>query len=271
MPLPRPLLLLLSLSLSTSIASACATPPKTTPTPPTPTTTTPTTPTTPKKTRVEPVVEPAPVAAEEEAEAPVVVEEQPVAKGACAVVDKRVKMFWKSCADNVNGCVEEDGAVFLQTPARGKVAREAHLITVEDAAPTSATDGLQRHLRRSQERTGHKLVRAKPWANWAQAQPSSKRFGKSSSGKLPVVDEAWYVTLYWREKPAPGTRVIVRNPANGRAVVAAAGWETGPASNRRVAGVSEEIHHWLGTSHDAVLDVGFAADASLPLGPIACE
>ena len=64
--------------------------------------------------------------------------------------------------------------------------------------------------------------------------------------------------------------MIVRNPANGRAVVASAGWETGPGSNQRVAGVAEEVHDWLQSNHLDDLEIGFALDQSLPLGPIAC-
>jgi len=64
--------------------------------------------------------------------------------------------------------------------------------------------------------------------------------------------------------------MIVRNPANGRAVVAAAGFETGPGSNTAVAGVTEEIHDYLGTGHRDDLEVGFAADDTLPYGPIIC-
>ena len=64
--------------------------------------------------------------------------------------------------------------------------------------------------------------------------------------------------------------MIVTNPANGRAVVAAAGYETGPGSNTAIGGVSEEIHDYLGTEHRDALQLGFAVDQDLPLGPIDC-
>ena len=65
--------------------------------------------------------------------------------------------------------------------------------------------------------------------------------------------------------------MIVRNPANGRAVVAAAGWETGPGAITSIAGVTEEIHDHLGTNHLSTLEIGFALDEQLPLGPIDCD
>jgi len=76
--------------------------------------------------------------------------------------------------------------------------------------------------------------------------------------------------MNWRDKPTPGTRMIIRNRDNGRAVVAAAGWETGPGSTSFVGGACEEIHDWLGTSHGDDLEFGFAADQTLPIGPIRC-
>jgi hypothetical protein len=58
---------------------------------------------------------------------------------------------------------------------------------------------------------------------------------------------------------------------DGRAVVVAAGYETGPGDLDHVGGVTEEAHAYLGSSHSSTLTLGFAVDQSLPLGPIACE
>jgi hypothetical protein len=81
----------------------------------------------------------------------------------------------------------------------------------------------------------------------------------------------WYITMNWAQRPAKGTRMVVRNPANGRAVIAAAGYETGPGSPTAVAGVSEEIHRYLGTTHRDTLMIGLAANPRLALGPVGCE
>ena len=64
--------------------------------------------------------------------------------------------------------------------------------------------------------------------------------------------------------------MLVRNPTNGRAVVTSAGYETGPGSNTAIAGVVEEVHLHLGSSHREALEIGFLEDQSLPLGPIVC-
>ncbi|MEL6179986.1 MAG: hypothetical protein AAFS10_13590, partial [Myxococcota bacterium] len=106
---------------------------------------------------------------------------------------------------------------------------------------------------------------------WAPAGEGGSRFGQGSTGQpLPVEDEAWYVNMHWRDRPAPGTRMIVFNPHNNRAVVAAAGYETGPGSPTAIGGACEEIHHALGSEHRDTLLMGFAVDQDLPFGPIEC-
>ena len=54
------------------------------------------------------------------------------------------------------------------------------------------------------------------------------------------------------------------------ALLTAAGYDSEPGSNAAVAGVPEEIHHYLGTNHRDILRVGFATNQDLPLGPIDC-
>jgi hypothetical protein len=198
--------------------------------------------------------------------------------GSCATQSVDLKMFWTSCAAGID-CYEAqdpgDGQTYryLRTPSSGPVVREAHLVTVAETFPndwpTSFTDQIQRHYQISEAATGYAMQRNEPWA---PAGEGGSMFGQGAIGsKLPVVDEAWYINMYWRNRPAPGTRMIVRNTTNGRAVVAAAGYETGPGSNTAIGGVTEEIHHYLGTTHRSTLEVGFAADTTLPLGPIRCQ
>jgi uncharacterized cupin superfamily protein len=76
--------------------------------------------------------------------------------------------------------------------------------------------------------------------------------------------------MYWSDRPAGGTRMILRT-ADGRAVVASAGWETGPGNLDHIAGTTEEVHFYLGTGHLDEMTVGFAVDDTLPLGPIVCR
>jgi hypothetical protein len=194
----------------------------------------------------------------------------PASGDACAMIEQQLQMFWSSCA--VPDCSRQSGKSYLSLPTTGPVVKEAHLVTENEPFPSgwpgSFTDGIQRHYQLSQDATGYDMSRTEPWA---PAGEGGSRYGQGSTGGvLPVEDEAWYITMYWRQRPAKGTRMIVTNPDNGRAVVASAGWETGPGSNTAVAGVSEEIHHYLGTGHLDDLTIGFAADDSLPLGPIDC-
>lgn len=202
----------------------------------------------------------------------------PITSGSCATRPTELQMVWAACAPEVPACYEgpDDGGVtrrWLHTPTQGTVALEAHLVTVEDgfgsAWPASFFDGIPNHYTLSQAATGYVMPRDQPWA---PAGEGGSEFGQGSTGqKLPVLDEAWYVNMYWRQRPVGGTRMIIRNPANGRTVVASAGWETGPGANTRIGGAVEEIHHHLGTQHGDVMEFGFAVDQSLPLGPIVCS
>ncbi|MEQ1504516.1 MAG: hypothetical protein ABMB14_19920 [Myxococcota bacterium] len=192
--------------------------------------------------------------------------------GDCDTVPTDVEMYWSSCAGSVPDCFTSGAGVFLATPTVGPVVLEAHLVTDADGFgggwPSSFTDGIGDHYAASEAASGYAMNRDQPWA---PAGEGGSEYGQSAYGApLPVEDEAWYLNMYWRDRPAPGTRLIVRNPANGRAVVAAGGYETGPGSNTAIAGVSEEVHDALGTGHLDDLEIGFAADPTLPLGPIAC-
>ena len=108
------------------------------------------------------------------------------------------------------------------------------------------------------------MDRTEPWA-W---EPGGEPGRGAHWDKLPPDAECWYVNMYWADRPAAGTRMIVQ--ANGRAVVAAAGYETGPGNLDHIGGVTEEIHRYLDTVHISEMTLGFAADQTLPLGPIEC-
>ena len=202
----------------------------------------------------------------------------PTSAGGCATYPLDLKMSWSSCDSSLDcfpGTDAGDGKtyIYLRTPATGPVVKEAHLVTsAEDFGggwPSSFTDRISRHYTTSQATSGYAMSRTEPWA---PAGEGGSEYGQGSTGApVPVDAEAWYVNMYWRARPAKGTRMIVRNPANGRAVVAAAGYETGPGSNTAVGGVAEEVHHYLGTGHRDDLELGFAVDTSLPYGPIECN
>lgn len=199
------------------------------------------------------------------------------ATGNCAVRQEAIRMAWGACDPSVECFEAADNngqrARFLRLPSSGPVVKEAHLVTVDDQFPggwpSALRDGIAAHYQRSQAATGYVMARTEPWAPEGEG---GSQWGQSAYGRpLPVMEEAFYVNMYWSPRPAPGTRMIVRNLANGRAVVAAAGYETGPGANTAIGGVSEEIHDHLGTQHRSVLQLGFAEDQTLPFGPIDCD
>jgi len=158
----------------------------------------------------------------------------------------------------------------LEMPAFGPVVLEAHLVTTEefpDSWPTSGWDGIPEHYTLSEGVTGYSMDRTQSWAPEGEG---GCEWGQGSTSRPPPLDEGWYVNMYWKNRPPRGTRMLVFNPANGRGVVTAGGYETGPGSATAIGGASEEIHDVLGTTHRSVLLMGFLVDQDLPLGPIEC-
>jgi hypothetical protein len=166
-----------------------------------------------------------------------------------------------------------DGGSSLQMPATGPVVKEAHLVTQDEAAPfpSSSTEELAEHYALSQNATGLVMHRAELWAPLEGGDFYGAGIGDPAD--LPALDEGWYVNMYWTAaaRPPKGTRMILRLPDDPtRAVVVAAGYETGPSDLSRIGGTTEETHYYLGTDHDATLELGIAADQTLPLGPRRC-
>jgi hypothetical protein len=167
-----------------------------------------------------------------------------------------------------------DGGNSLAMPATGPIVVEAHLVTAEEPPPypMTATDELADHYALSQARTGFVMHRNQDWAPLEGG--SFYGAGVGAPADFPVVDEGWYVNMYWRasSRPAKGTRMILRDPNGGpRAVVVAGGYETGPGDLAHIAGTPEETHFYMGTTHLSPMTIGFAEDQALPLGPRICE
>ena len=199
----------------------------------------------------------------------------PLTGTACAMDPVDLRMYWSDCAEGIDCYQAEDGGsttTSLRTPAFGPVVKEAHLVTTADDLPggwpTSFWDGIEDHYALSEAVSGYHAVRTEPWAPNAEG---NAYHGQGATGApIPALAEAWYVNMYWRDRPAGGTPMLVVNPFNRRVVVAAAGYETGPGSNTAIGGAAEEVHHHLGSVHRDRLVMGFAADDTLPLGPIDC-
>ena len=161
---------------------------------------------------------------------------------------------------------KDAGPKTLQLPATGEVVKEAHLVTVAEDWPKNQRSGLSCHFCRSDLVSGYKPK--KRTGKWAPIEGGSHYGSGSTGSKLTILDEVWYICMYWKKRPAKGTRFIVTNPKNGKVCICAAGWETGPGKRTAIAGVSEETHAYLGTSHRSTLTVGEAEDQTLPLGPV---
>ena len=135
--------------------------------------------------------------------------------------------------------------------------------------PKSNTEGLAEHTAYSKTFTG-----VEPGDTWCPAGEGGSRYGEGSTGSaVPADAEAYYVCMYWtvKTKPSPGTRFLVVNPQTGKAVVAAAGYETGPADSKMLGGAVYEIHKKLGTSHKSTLTFAQMKNQTLSYGPIDCE
>lgn len=166
-----------------------------------------------------------------------------------------------------------DGGVSLQMPATGPVVKEDHLVTQEELEPypSSATEKLAEHYALSQSKTGLVMFREALWAPLEGGAFYGAGIG--SPAKFPVADEGWYVNMYWTPaaRPPRGTRMILRRPDDPtRAVVVAGGYETGPGNLSSIAGTTEEAHFYLRSEHEDALELGFAVDPTLPLGPRRC-
>lgn len=166
-----------------------------------------------------------------------------------------------------------DGGDPLAMPATGPIVMEAHLVTQDEPPPypETSTENLEEHYALSQSRTGFVLHRSQTWAPMEGG--SFYGAGISSPELFPVEHEAWYVNMYWTSsaRPAAGTRMILREPGGGgRAVVVAAGYETGPGNLDHIGGTPEETHFYMGTGHLDPLQLGIAVDQTLPFGPRVC-
>lgn len=166
-----------------------------------------------------------------------------------------------------------DDGVHLAMPATGPIVKEAHLVTQDEPPPypMTATDELAAHHALSQSVTGLVMHRTEVWAPLEGGDFYGAGIGDPAA--FPTLHEGWYVNMYWTAaaRPERGTRMIVREPGGSRAVVVAAGYETGPGDLAHIGGTPEESHFYLGTKHLDTLQLGVAVDQALPYGPRVCQ
>ena len=166
----------------------------------------------------------------------------------------------------------KDGGKHLPMPALGPIVKEAHLVTREEPPPypSTSTEELKAHYALSQSRTKFVMHRQSKWAPLEGG--SFYGAGIGSPKFLPVIDEGWYVNMYWTKaaRPDRGTPMILRLASSSRAVVVSAGHETGPGNLAHIGGTPEETHFYMGTGHLSPMWIGLAKDAKLPFGPRIC-
>lgn len=182
-----------------------------------------------------------------------------------------------------------NGAIKL--PAKGKLVLESHLATNLDkfstgSFPSESYQEMKQHLDRSCEylksmplnknlSLSMKLDCSDVYNNRYVKQwtpPEGGRAGQGSTGVKPPVDcEAWTMNMYWTgaSRPKAGTRFIIRY--GDKAVVACAGYETGPGDAKYVGGAQGEVFWALEINNTTIIEIGRAVDQSLHLGPLNCR
>lgn len=168
-------------------------------------------------------------------------------------------------------------------PTHGRFVVESHYVTRADKFPgryfaNTSTEGITDHLHRScLELAAHGL----PCVNYAQSwehqwtPAESGKIGQGARGNQQAIalsswDEMWLGTQMWGpgEIPEPGTKYLLT--ANGRSLVVQFGWETGPASQSFLGGLTVEAHKYLGTSGNSEITIGLLLDQSVNTGPTKC-
>jgi len=169
----------------------------------------------------------------------------------------------------------------LKMPATGKLVLESHLVSIEDGLssfPKDTYDKAAEHIAKSCALLKKRFPEAdcaKVYGNryvkqWTPSE--SGAIGQGSTGKKPPLDcEMWTVNQYWKPsaRPQPGSRYMIE--ANGKHVIACAGYETGPGSPAYIGGAQGEVFVWLGITNQSQVKMGLINDQSLPFGPLDCQ
>ncbi len=174
----------------------------------------------------------------------------------------------------------------LQIPAKGRLVEESHYLTTQDAFPDSGfpkniTDSIESHLERSfllykkfdtsaVFEDVYKNSYNRVWTPAENGECGQGSIGKTQLNLLKPEYEMWMITMMWRDgsRPKPGTKFILS--ANNRSVVVIAGFETGPASEEFLGGVTCEVHRWLKTNSFSEIEIIFPVNQNLQPGPVFC-
>lgn len=203
----------------------------------------------------------------------------PIPYGSCDVIPYAVKHELKTG--------DTPWQRIIDLPATGKFVEESHYLTkdenfIDKRWPKGKDDQIQAHLKRSfnaykryDPTVKFTDLYSQPWQKeWTPEEGG--HFGQGSIGEiqrseLSVEMEMWFLTMMWAkgERPARGTKFLLT--ANGKNVVAIAGYETGPSRQEYLGGITREVHYWLGTSSKDAIKVQLLKNQSLPPGPLNCQ
>jgi len=108
---------------------------------------------------------------------------------------------------------------------------------------------------------------------WTPPEPQR---GQGTGDPVPTAAEPWVVNVRCTYKQPPrGEKLIIK--ANGKAVVAAGGYECGPGkpdepgAQWNIGGGQKEVLNYLGISHNSQVTIGYATNQNLNYGPINCQ
>lgn len=185
------------------------------------------------------------------------------------------------------GASEENWKKTIALPTIGKFAVEDHYVTNHDVFPYSRLfpiareELIEEHLENSftlyqKYNTKTSFQKLYPYNNrvWTKSEGGEIGQGSIGDGQVRLLSpemELWLLTMMWEdgEKPIMGTKFLVK--ANGKAVVVIAGFETGPRYQKFVGGLTQEVHHWLGTTDESQIEIHYLKNQNVPFGPVICQ
>jgi mannan endo-1,4-beta-mannosidase len=190
----------------------------------------------------------------------------------------------------------------VQLPASGAFVVESHLATKDDVFPqTGGRSGdrlfpkptfrvgrlgmvgsdelIQPHLDRELQEY-RKFFPATAFADlfdskyvkeWTPAEGGKPGQGSVGNTRPSVAEEIWLANMFWsgKGKPKPGTRFLMS--ANGKHVVVAMGYETGPGGTNYLGGAQGAVFKALGLENGGLAEIACLKDQTLPFGPVDCR
>ncbi len=168
----------------------------------------------------------------------------------------------------------------VKLPAKGKFVLESHLATNEDVFPLGrlfpkdSTESIQAHVDRACKLYPFDdcgIVYSSKWVKqWTPPEGGKAGQGSIGDRKPTALQEMWSGNMFWAAgtRPKPGEKWLAK--ANGKAVVVAMGFETGPRDPAFLGGLQGEVLWALKASDSTLIELGRLLDQDIEYGPTAC-